>query len=251
MQIELEPSITAEEGGVELVMALIEDHFARGGTLINLNVIDANRVLEAHKDPSKFPDLVVRVTGFSAYFASLSPTFRQLVVDRMLDKSKSGRAPLDLHIHDADYIMYLLGKPEAVKSFAVEDHDSISYISTQYIYDGLAVEAEGGWFSSQYPFSMTFRAIFENAALDYRNDRLMVYPKEGKPVQIKLEEGMKTATGINLASSDGYLNEIRYFTDCIKNNTPPAIITSKDTFDCLDMALKEIESAATGKTIRL
>jgi formate C-acetyltransferase len=27
---------------------------------------------------------VVRVTGFSAYFASLSPEFRQLVVDRIL-----------------------------------------------------------------------------------------------------------------------------------------------------------------------
>lgn len=89
MQIELEPSVTTEEEGVELVMALIEDHFANGGTLINLNVIDAERVREAHKDPSLYPDLIVRVTGFSAYFASLSPKFRQLVVDRILDKQAS------------------------------------------------------------------------------------------------------------------------------------------------------------------
>jgi len=89
MQIEVEPGIAAEEGGVELIMALIEDHFESGGTLINLNVIDANRVIEAHADPASHPDLVVRVTGFSAYFASLSPQFRQLVVDRILDKSIS------------------------------------------------------------------------------------------------------------------------------------------------------------------
>ena len=89
MQIELEPSVTTEEEGVELVMALIEDHFANGGTLINLNVIDAERVRKAHEDPSLYPDLVVRVTGFSAYFASLSPKFRQLVVDRILDKQVS------------------------------------------------------------------------------------------------------------------------------------------------------------------
>jgi pyruvate-formate lyase len=31
---------------------------------------------------------VVRVTGFSAYFASLSPTFRQLVVDRIIAEGK-------------------------------------------------------------------------------------------------------------------------------------------------------------------
>lgn len=81
--------MTTEEEGIELVMALIEDHFAQGGTLINLNVIDAERVRAAHEDPSLYPDLVVRVTGFSAYFASLSPKFRQLVVDRILDKQVS------------------------------------------------------------------------------------------------------------------------------------------------------------------
>jgi pyruvate-formate lyase len=51
---------------------------------INLNIMDAQKVLEAHQGPSKFPDLVVRVTGFSAYFASLSPEFRQWVVNRIL-----------------------------------------------------------------------------------------------------------------------------------------------------------------------
>jgi formate C-acetyltransferase len=84
MQMELDPGITKDEGGVEHVANLIRTHFNLGGTQINLNIMDAEKVLEAHKDPSKYPDLVVRVTGFSAYFASLSPEFRQLVVDRIL-----------------------------------------------------------------------------------------------------------------------------------------------------------------------
>ncbi len=89
MQLELEPSISLEDGGVEVVMALIEDHFERGGTLINLNIIDADTLRAANADPQAHPDLVVRVTGFSAYFASLSPEFRQLVVERILDRSVS------------------------------------------------------------------------------------------------------------------------------------------------------------------
>jgi formate C-acetyltransferase len=88
MQMELEPSLSKEEGGVETVANLIKTHFDMGGTQINLNIMDASKVLEAHKDPSKYPDLVVRVTGFSAYFASLSPEFRQLVVDRILKESE-------------------------------------------------------------------------------------------------------------------------------------------------------------------
>jgi formate C-acetyltransferase len=84
MQIELDPAIGRDNGGIENIATLIKTHFDLGGTQINMNILDADKVLEAHRDPSKYPDLVVRVTGFSAYFASLSPEFRQLVVDRII-----------------------------------------------------------------------------------------------------------------------------------------------------------------------
>lgn len=58
---------------------LIRSHFDQGGTLININVLDGEKLLEANKNTDLHSDLVVRVTGFTAYFASLSPEFRQLV----------------------------------------------------------------------------------------------------------------------------------------------------------------------------
>jgi formate C-acetyltransferase len=87
LQIEFEPLLSRQESGVDLVMNLIKTHFELGGTQINMNILDREKILEAHRDPSKYPDLIVRVTGFSAYFASLSPEFRQLVVDRILQDS--------------------------------------------------------------------------------------------------------------------------------------------------------------------
>ena len=54
-----------------------------GNTLLNINLIDGAKILEAHKNPLKYPDLVVRVTGFTAFFAMLSEPFRELVVDRV------------------------------------------------------------------------------------------------------------------------------------------------------------------------
>ena len=83
MQWEIDPSLALEEN-VKLIGDIIKAHFEMGGTLINVNVMDKEKVLEAHKDPSKYPDLVVRVTGFTAYFSMLTPEFRQLVVDRIL-----------------------------------------------------------------------------------------------------------------------------------------------------------------------
>jgi formate C-acetyltransferase len=83
IQLELDPGVANLDDAVAIVSSLITTHFALGGTLFNVNIVDAKRLLEAHKDPAKFPELVVRVTGFTAYFATLSPEFRQLVVDRI------------------------------------------------------------------------------------------------------------------------------------------------------------------------
>ncbi|WP_319268682.1 pyruvate formate lyase family protein [uncultured Draconibacterium sp.] len=84
MQWELDPSLAKEEHA-ELIGSIIKTHFNMGGTLINVNIMDKEKVLEAHKDPTKYSELVVRITGFTAYFSMLTPEFRQLVVDRILE----------------------------------------------------------------------------------------------------------------------------------------------------------------------
>jgi len=86
MQIELDPGISNDENSQENISSLIKTHFDLGGTQINMNIIDKDKILEAHEDPSKYPDLIVRVTGFSVYFSSLSKEFRQLVVDRIISE---------------------------------------------------------------------------------------------------------------------------------------------------------------------
>jgi formate C-acetyltransferase len=84
IQLELDPCIAQSDNAIDTITRLITTHFTLGGTLFNINIVDAQQVLAAHKDPAQFPDLVVRVTGFTAYFANLSPEFRQLVVDRLV-----------------------------------------------------------------------------------------------------------------------------------------------------------------------
>lgn len=83
VQLELDPGIADSEIGVEKMCAMIKTILTTGNTLLNINIIDAKKILEADKDPSKYPDLVVRVTGFTAFFSMLSPEFRKLVVDRV------------------------------------------------------------------------------------------------------------------------------------------------------------------------
>ena len=83
VQLEVDPGIANDKEGILKMAAMIKAILKTGNTLLNINIIDTDKILEAHKDPTKYPDLVVRVTGFTAYFAMLSPEFRQLVVDRV------------------------------------------------------------------------------------------------------------------------------------------------------------------------
>lgn len=92
LQIDLGPGLPNTPENVANIAALILGHFELGGTQININVLDKDQLLEAHRDPGRFPDLVVRVTGFSAYFASLSPEFRQMVIDRVVGTGGTGEA---------------------------------------------------------------------------------------------------------------------------------------------------------------
>ncbi len=83
VQLEVDPGITNDDAGIDKMCAMIQGILDSGNTLLNINIIDAKKILEAHKDPMKYPDLVVRVTGFTAFFAMLSQRFRELVVDRI------------------------------------------------------------------------------------------------------------------------------------------------------------------------
>jgi formate C-acetyltransferase len=49
---------------------------------LQLNCVSKDVLLDAQKNPEKYPELIVRVTGFSAKFTSLSPTWQQEVISR-------------------------------------------------------------------------------------------------------------------------------------------------------------------------
>jgi formate C-acetyltransferase len=84
MQIDLDPSLSGNEESVERIIALIRGHFELGGTQINFNILDREKLAEAYEHPERYPDLTVRVTGFSVYFSSLSQEMRKLVLDRVI-----------------------------------------------------------------------------------------------------------------------------------------------------------------------
>ena len=170
------------------------------------------------------------------------------------DPARSGLAPFDLHVHDVDYIHYLLGRPAKVQSIALDKPRLfISYIRTRYSFDDDAlVEAEAGWYPGQVPFAATFRAVFEGAVLDYNSEALTIY-EAGKvaPRKVDAAAAMTMDANINLSNLGPYYNEIAYFIQCLHDRVPPSVVTPQQSVDSINLVTAEIESASTGRAVEL
>ncbi len=55
---------------------------------MQMNVVSSKTLIEARKNPDKFPNLIVRVWGFSAYFKDLPDEYKDYLIERAL-KSES------------------------------------------------------------------------------------------------------------------------------------------------------------------
>ena len=52
---------------------------------MQMNVISSNQLIEARENPDKFPNLIVRVWGFSAYFKDLPDEYKDYLIERALN----------------------------------------------------------------------------------------------------------------------------------------------------------------------
>jgi formate C-acetyltransferase len=65
-----------------MLRTLVEDYFANGGMEAQFNVVSRETLLAAKQDPQKYRNLVVRVSGFSAYFVTLDPVLQDEIINR-------------------------------------------------------------------------------------------------------------------------------------------------------------------------
>jgi len=162
-------------------------------------------------------------------------------------------AALDLHIHDTDFLVYLLGLPEAVSSRGIQETMGWDSISSQYQYGQLQVTAEGAWnYPKNWGFQMRYSAVFERAALDFDSRAmsslmLTVGDQAPTPVTFPVAAGVPAALSADIAGLGGYYHELAYFTQRLKAGLPVDISTGQQATQSLRVVLAEIESARSEK----
>lgn len=154
--------------------------------------------------------------------------------------ARSGGALVDMHVHDADIVLWLLGRPREVISTG-----SIDHMTTVYRYTGKhapsPVTAEGGWVKERgFPFRIRYTVEFENATADWdlMRDEPLTLSRAGK------------CQAVPLPRESAYDREIRAMITCVANDTAPAV-TLDDALAAAELLEAEKLSLQTGAAVAL
>jgi formate C-acetyltransferase len=76
------PGLLRSAEGQEKLMALLRAYGKVGGTCLQVNVIDAETLRQAQQHPEEYRNLLVRVTGYNAYFTGLGKEIQDEIIAR-------------------------------------------------------------------------------------------------------------------------------------------------------------------------
>ena len=82
MNLQLPASTVYDDNEFEKVVILVETYFREGGIHLQLNHVSRETLIDAQKHPEKYPNLRVRVSGFSGYFVRMSKSIQDEIIAR-------------------------------------------------------------------------------------------------------------------------------------------------------------------------
>ena len=161
---------------------------------------------------------------------------------------KSGGVAVDMHVHDVDFVRYIMGEPDVVKAHAHRDAEGvIQQINAVYGYgDKVSVAVESGWdYPADFPFTADFRVKFDKATVIGGGGVVNVYPLGGAAYQAELEEEFQgdNEIGGNISSLGGYYNELKYFVEGLQGKNDLSVATVSEAIKSVQLVKREIEAA--------
>ncbi len=144
----------------------------------------------------------------------------------MQDIKKSGGTPIDLSIHDIDFVQYVFGQPKEVWGTYRQLKNKSDCVVSNFTYDDFDITMTAGWYKCTKPFKAEYLAIFEEGYIESIGDDLL---KNGEPVVFDENKQEGDDKDLYIISDSGYENEIRYFVNCIINDTNPDKVTPESS----------------------
>lgn len=82
LTIEIHDTVLRNDVGIKKVAMLVQKYIGLGGHQLQLNSVNRDRLIDAQRHPEKYPNLIVRVWGWSGYFNELDKSFQEHIIRR-------------------------------------------------------------------------------------------------------------------------------------------------------------------------
>ncbi len=169
----------------------------------------------------------------------------------IFDEKQSGSAVIDLHLHDVDFIRFILGEPDRIQALLYCNRGRAEHIFSNFVYGGVVINTEASWAypTGSLPFVMAFTALFEKGVVAYdasARDTLRVFHEEtGAWTVPRIDRPAirPVGTGGNVPSIEGYVIELKYFLDCVANNAPVEIASVEESMKSLELTIRTAQIA--------
>ncbi len=82
MNVRINPTLLETDEGIEKFTSIVEAYLELGGRELQVNPISSETLRDAQAHPEKYPDLSVKVSGYSARFIDLAKDLQNDIIDR-------------------------------------------------------------------------------------------------------------------------------------------------------------------------
>lgn len=82
IELKILPSSVKGDNGIQALVGLAKTFIKLGGFYLHIDVIDSATLIDAQRHPEQYPNLPVRIAGWSARFTTLDKQWQDLVINR-------------------------------------------------------------------------------------------------------------------------------------------------------------------------
>jgi formate C-acetyltransferase len=82
IELKIHPESVKGEDGLEAMVGLMRSFVQLGGLYLQIDVVSSEMLRDAQQHPERYPNLSVRISGWSARFATLSQEWQDMIIER-------------------------------------------------------------------------------------------------------------------------------------------------------------------------
>jgi len=167
-----------------------------------------------------------------------------------------GGMAFDGQIHDIDYLQWVFGPVKSVESQGVHDprYGGWAHIGSNLKFEnGISGFIQAGWrYPNSFPFTMVTRVICEKGTVEWVFRGGVHLEQRGQhpaPIVVYRPDGKKEE--IDVAQTDPFLMEWKYFSRCIRDGVPIASGTFPDGRNAVAVAVASVQSAKEQRAVQV